>query len=137
MSVTESSDTPRRCRILLMDDEPLVRDAIAMLLRSMQYEVLVAANGAEALRLVATHQIDPEDRLIALLDLTILNGLGGRDVLEPLKALVPAARAVVMSGRQDDPLVTNYAEHGFDAVLSKPFQLKELSDLLTRLSNGL
>ncbi|MEZ6059829.1 MAG: response regulator [Planctomycetaceae bacterium] len=134
MSLNESLGAPQRCRILVMDDEPLVREAIAMLLKSMQYDVLDAATGEEALQILRElPPTDPPLLLIALLDLTVLHGQGGHEIIDPLRQEFPDVKAVVMTGRQDDPLVANFEEHGFVAVLSKPFQAKDLSELIQRL----
>lgn len=122
------------CRILVMDDEQLVREAITMLLEAMQYGVLAAEHGAQALELVAAlPETDRSAPLIALLDLNVLDGMGGREVVQPLKQLAPHLKAVAMSGRPDDPHVSDFRQSGFDAVLPKPFQARQLNELIRRL----
>ena len=51
----------------------------------------------------------------------------GREALEQLKAIDPTVNGIVVSGYAQDSVITDYREHGFKAVIAKPFTLQELS----------
>jgi CheY-like chemotaxis protein len=68
---------------------------------------------------------------MVILDLTIPGKMGGRDAVEILKKIDPDVKAVVSSGYSNDPVMANYSEYGFTAVVKKPFIVEELEDVLS------
>ncbi len=127
-----AAPSPRRGqgRILVMDDEALVREVAARQLADAGYEVEVVASGAAALSAYrdARDRGDPFDA--ALMDLTVPGGDGGKETIPKLLALDPAARCIVVSGYSDDPVLANYREYGFRARLAKPFRSEQLLHVL-------
>ena len=75
----------RSGRILVVDDEKMVRESTTLMLESEGFEVLTAANGAEAL---AQFRRQPDDLRLVILDLTMPE-MGGEEVLAEIKALRP------------------------------------------------
>ncbi|MDA8418287.1 MAG: response regulator, partial [Desulfobacteraceae bacterium] len=73
---------------------------------------------------------------LVVMDLTIPGGLGGKEAIARLLELDPQALVIVSSGYSDDPVVANYLDYGFKAVLDKPFTLRELRAVLSRLLVG-
>lgn len=71
-----------------------------------------------------------------ILDLTVPSGIGGKEALAHLREIDPQVKAIVSSGYASDPVIANYREYGFSAVLSKPYQLEELSKVLHDLLLG-
>ena len=117
-------------RILVMDDDATVREMLAAVLRRLGYEAEFAAEGREALALYGAALADGRPFDLVLLDLTIPGGMGGKEAIGELLRLDPHVRAVVSSGYCDDPVLARYPEHGFAAVLPKPYGTKELQRLL-------
>ncbi len=117
-------------RILVMDDDATVREMLAAVLRRLGNEADFAAEGREALGLyqAALHSGRPYD--LVVLDLTVPGGMGGREAIGELLRIDPHVRAVVSSGYCDDPVLSRYSEHGFAAVLPKPYGTRELQRLL-------
>lgn len=129
-NVAVSNTSGHRYRVLLLDDEDLVRDSISMLLKSLGHEVVTARHGDEALVKIR-QETDRGNRCqIALLDLTIRNGRGGDEIVEELKLLLPDIVCVVVSGYSDRPAMATPQKFGFHAVLSKPFSRDELRNTL-------
>ena len=56
--------------------------------------------------------------------------MGGREAVRELRALDPAARAIVSSGYSSDPVMARYEEHGFVGVIAKPYRLSDLAGAL-------
>ena len=106
-------------RILVVDDEPAVTDLLAYNLRKAHYEVLVAANGREALHLA--REASPD---LILLDL-MLPGIDGLDVCRELRktSSVPIIMITAL-GEETDRIVG--LELGADDYVSKPFSVREL-----------
>lgn len=117
-------------RILVMDDDPMMRATLEALLEALGYEVRCTEDGQAAVdayrRALAERR--PFDAVI--LDLTVPRGMGGRRAVRLLHEVDPHVRAIVSSGYSNDPVMAHAAEHGFAAVLPKPFTLADLRDVL-------
>jgi CheY-like chemotaxis protein len=127
------SSIVRKGKILLMDDEELIRNIAGDMLRAIDHEVESAENGTEAIEKykAAMESGNPFD--IVILDLTIRGGMGGKETIEQLVAVNPAIKAIVSSGFSDDSVVSNYHNYGFSARLTKPYKLEGLRDTLNSL----
>ncbi len=121
-------------RILVLEDDPLVRSLITRNLTSQGFDVGESAEGSETVRLYqeAMHEGRPFD--LVVLDLSIPNGMGGVRTMEKLRAFDPNVVAIVSSGYSDDPVMAKPAAYGFAAVLPKPY---EPIDLLRLVKNVL
>jgi two-component system KDP operon response regulator KdpE len=106
-------------RILVVDDEPQIRRALAVNLEARGYEVDVAPTGEDALRLAAAHHPDA-----VLLDLG-LPGIGGIDVISGLRgwSQVPIVVLTVRDGERDKVAAL---DAGADDYVTKPFGMDEL-----------
>ncbi|MBC8011934.1 MAG: response regulator, partial [Burkholderiales bacterium] len=109
------------CKILIMDDEPALRDIVTQITARLGYEVVSAADGDAAIALFEQAIRDGEPFVAALLDLTVRGGKGGAETLGALRARDPAIRAILMTGYNDAEAIRNHLEHGFAAALAKPF----------------
>ena len=122
-------ESATKLRVLILDDEPLVLAGVAMLLRAMGHTVTESINGESVLRLL--HQGERFD--LAILDLSIHNGLGALDIVSQLTAIDASMKTVVSSGFGADDAILNYSHYGFSGTLPKPFSMNDLSSLITRL----
>jgi PAS domain S-box-containing protein len=118
-------------RVLVMDDEEMIRDVAGAVLKSLGYEVTTARDGAEVIALVraARHANAPFDAVI--MDLTIPGGMGGQEAVGLLKQIDPSVKAIVSSGYSNDPVMAAYREHGFEGVVTKPYTVARLAETLT------
>lgn len=123
-------------RILLMDDEEIVRTVTGEMLQVLGYEVAIAMDGAEAIRLYseAKESGTPFDAVI--MDLTVPGGMGGKEAILKLRELDPEIRAIVSSGYSQDPIMADFKQYGFSAVLAKPFSGSILSAVLHKVLTG-
>ena len=64
------------------------------------------------------------------MDLTIPGGMGGAEAIAKLLELDPGVRAIVSSGYFNDPILTDYEKYGFSGVISKPYRVSELSEVV-------
>lgn len=125
-----------KASVLLMDDEEAVRQIGARLLSALGYEVTVASEGREAIALYRDAMKTSRRFAAVILDVTIHLGMGGLDCLKDLRKIDPTVKAIVSSGYADADSIAAYVEHGFQGVIAKPYQLKELSDTLAHVIGG-
>ncbi len=124
----QESATPqaRSVRVLIMDDEELVRDVAGEMLGHLRHQVLTVQDGEEALRVYKEQRQAGTPFDLVIMDLTIPGGMGGKDAVKKLLAIDPEAKVVVASGYSNDPVMANYLEYGFMATMVKPFTVEEL-----------
>jgi CheY-like chemotaxis protein len=127
---------PVQARILIMDDEALVRLMLSRMLESLGHRVTVTSDGAEAIEayLQARSKGAPFDTVIV--DLTVPAGVGGRSVLETLLCVDSKVKVIVSSGYSADATMANTKDHGFAGVIPKPFSLKQLQSVLEEVLGG-
>ena len=120
-------------RILIMDDEKKIREVVGQMLKALGYEVTMTNNSREAVR---SYQEALKSGLrfdAVIMDLTVPGGMGGQDAIQKLRALDPEVKAIVSSGYSNDPIMAEYARWGFKGVVSKPFGINELSQVLKQV----
>jgi CheY-like chemotaxis protein/anti-sigma regulatory factor (Ser/Thr protein kinase) len=120
-------------RILLMDDEDVVRDIAGEILKEIGYEVEIAKDGREALELYRTAEESARPFDVVIMDLTIPGGMGGKEAIKKLHEINPRVKAIVSSGYANDPVMANFRDYGFDAVIPKPYSGKDLSRIVHKI----
>jgi PAS domain S-box-containing protein len=120
-------------RILLIDDEEIIRRSAGSLMERLGYEVTVAEDGKTGIRLheKAVQENRPYD--VIIMDLTIPGGMGGEETVKTLKKIDPDVKVVVSSGYSTDAILSRYEEYGFSAAVAKPWKMEELTDTLEQV----
>ena len=121
----EHSATQAAKRVLVVEDEEVVRGLVRQMLVGQGYEVLVAQDGEEALDRAARHTID-----VLLTDLSMPN-VGGREVAERLREAQPDLKVIYMSGYAED--LPTGALPPSTSFLGKPFTFAELTETVRAL----
>ncbi len=117
-------------RVLVMDDEKIVSEIAREMLKELGYEVECAPDGVAAIARYDQARAQGRPFDFVIMDLTIAGGMGGKEAIRELLARDPTARALVSSGYSNDPVMANFAEHGFCGVITKPYRLSELAAAL-------
>ena len=121
-------------KIMIMDDEPAVRDTLQVMLSELGHQAVLVNDGEQALRQYI-EELDSDDPIdIMILDLTIPGGMGGEETAKGILAISPHAKIIVSSGYSNDPVMANSKEHGFVAAIVKPYQLHELQTVINKVS---
>ena len=120
-SAEHDSMPSQRVRVLVLDDEATLRRLAVRIFAHLGCEAETCGDGDETVRLYEEARRLGRPYDLVVLDLTIPGGTGGLDTLERLQAIDPSVRAIVSSGYSTDPVMASYREHGFAAVLPKPF----------------
>jgi PAS domain S-box-containing protein len=131
-----SSAQPGRGKLLFMDDDEGVRDVIVEILIHLGYEVEFAKDGSQAIERYteAAKRGEPFDVVVA--DLTVREGMGGKDLLRQLHEINPAVKAVISSGYSNDPVLYNFRKYGFHGVVAKPYRIEELCAVVEAVMRG-
>ena len=66
-------------------------------------------------------------------DLTIPGGMGGQECVRRLRELDPAVRAIVSSGYATDPVMAKFRDHGFCAMIAKPYEIAALTRVVAEV----
>lgn len=120
-----------RRRVLVVDDDPGVRDVIRSMLESSGYSVLLAANGKEAMRLLRTERAD-----LILTDL-VMPEQEGIETIKTLRREYPEIKVIAMSGAFGGDYLRIAAYLGAHATLAKPIQMDKLLKLVSEtLASG-
>jgi CheY-like chemotaxis protein len=120
-------------RVLVIDDEEVVRRSAGEVLKRLGYEVGLAKDGAEGIRVYEEAMEGERPFDVVIMDLTIPGELGGKKAVEKLRDLHPSARVIVSSGYSDDPVMSKFKEYGFDGVLVKPYKVEDLAAVIHRV----
>jgi two-component system cell cycle sensor histidine kinase/response regulator CckA len=110
-------------RILLVDDEKLIRDLGRVMLARLGYEVLTAEDGPHGLQTFEERQ---DQIKLVILDM-IMPGMGGGEVFDRLRAIDPSVKVLLSSGYSLDGQAAAIMQRGCNGFVQKPFDLGELS----------
>jgi CheY-like chemotaxis protein len=110
-------------RVLVVDDEPRIRELLRDFLTTAGDELATAATGAAALEAVPTFQPD-----VILLDM-LMPGLSGRDVFDALRRASATVPVILIPG------TPRIVEEGFFSVLRNPFDLRTIADVVAAAVN--
>ena len=121
---------PGEGTILIMDDEKLVREVMGNMLICLGYTVKYAKNGKEAIDKYKQAKQTKISFDCVILDLTVCEGMGGKETMRELLKFDPDITAIVTSGYSNDPIIANFKNFGFKDAIIKPIKISELSNIM-------
>ena len=113
-------------RVLIVDDDPDAREALAESLRVLGYSPYSFGGFAEALESAQREGPVEDVPEMAFLDLTLPGSQGGQELSRVLRKLWPATPFLAISGYSDNPVLSNPQAWGFSASIAKPFTVEGL-----------
>jgi len=119
-----------RMRILLMEDEVIVRNTAGQMLEYFGYEVEFAWDGVEAISLYKQAKESGHPFYVVIMDLSVPGGMGGMEAVQELLRVDPDVKAIATSGYIDDLVMSDFKHYGFTAAIAKPYQILELAKTL-------
>jgi CheY-like chemotaxis protein len=120
-------------KILLMDDEQIILDVTNEVLTFLGYDVMFAKEGSAAVELYKREKEAGTPFDIVILDLSVPEGMGGKEAIQKLREYDPGVKAIVSSGFVNDPAVIDYAEYGFSGRLTKPYKIMDMKATLEEI----
>lgn len=126
----------RNGKILLMDDDDLIREVTGLMLMRLGYHSEVSQEGSEAINIYQQAMNSEQSFSAVILDLHVKEGLNGIETIKVLKVVDPQVKAILSSGFTTDPVMTYFQEYGFQGILPKPYKMKDIEDVLCKISSG-
>jgi PAS domain S-box-containing protein len=131
--VQEAAAAGDSLKILLMDDEENILQAVAGMLENDGHRVTVSVDGAEVIERYRQAKLSGEPFHVVIMDLTIPGGMGGQEAIAHLRDFDPQVKAIVSSGYANDQILSEYERFGFCGVVTKPYKFDELNAILKRI----
>ena len=119
-----------RARVLVLDDDPGLRELFDAMLDQIGYRAEICASSAQAIAAYRSGGSDGAAFDCALIDLNIDEQIDGITVGQVLREIDSRVRLVLISGSVNPQQLETQKTHVFDAVLPKPFSLKELQEVI-------
>lgn len=122
-------------KILIMDDEVKILQAVGEMLKYYGYQVALTTDGAEAIALYKRARLEEEPFDAIIMDLTVPGGMGGQEAIAYLREFDPQVKVIISSGYAEDPIMADYERYGFVGVVTKPYKVDELNEVLLKVIN--
>ena len=123
----------KSANILIMDDDEQVCNIAKKMIQKFEFKATAVSEGRQAISIYKQALKDDNAFDLILMDLTIPGGMGGKETISKILEIDPNARAVVISGYSNDPVLSNYKDYGFKGMLVKPFRISELREILDKV----
>lgn len=120
-------------KVLLVDDEEIIIDVSKEVLRFLGYDAVFAREGRAAMDLYRQEKEAGRPFDLVIVDLTMPEGMDGRETIEKLREYDSSVKAVVSSGYANDPVVQDFGRYGFAGRLTKPYRINEMKAILEEL----
>jgi len=117
-------------RILIMDDDEHIRQVLEVSLSKFGYQTESSQDGREAIDKYRLAYESGNPFCAVIMDLTVPGGMGGEDAVRGVLAIDPEATVIVSSGYSNDPILSNFANYGFQGCIRKPFSISALLNTL-------
>jgi PAS domain S-box-containing protein len=132
-NIKPTTQTKRKHKVLLIDDEKILLDVTGSMLAHLGYEVATAQNHTDALTLYGIAKNKCEPFSLIIMDLTMRGDEGGEKAIRKWLSLYPEVKAIISSGYINDPVIEEYWKHGFAAAILKPYTLDDLKQTLENI----
>ena len=115
-------------RILIVDDEPSVRELLKSALITQGHEVIAAENGLQAVSLVADSPEQPPD--LAVVDM-LMPGMNGRETVQALRKQIPGLPVIFATGYMGEDVTLDDLGEPVPQLMLKPFRIAKLIETVT------
>ena len=123
-------------KILIMDDEEIILEVVSEILSGFGCEVESAWDGKQAVDMYEKAMASDHPFAAVIMDLTVPGGMGGKEAIEKLRGIDPNVKAIVSSGYSTDPVMSDFRKYGFCGMITKPFKIEDLSEVLRDVINS-
>lgn len=125
-----------RGKILIMDDEIIVRALTGKMLQRLGFKVDYAQDGTEAIEVYKVAKESGQPFEAVIMDLHVPHGMGGEEAIKKLREIDPQVKAIVSSADFENPILADFRAYGFCGVLAKPYNIMELYNTINKVLLG-
>ncbi|MCD4702137.1 MAG: PAS domain S-box protein [Candidatus Aegiribacteria sp.] len=129
----EPSEVSTEVRVLIMDDEIMIRKVLKSMLERLGCSVDQTVDGDQAVSMYKDSIVSGAKYNLIVMDLTIPGGKGGKEAVLDILEIDPEASVIVSSGYSTDPVMADYESYGFTDVLVKPYKIEDLQEVIYRV----
>jgi len=119
---------------LIMDDDPLIRKTLQLLLNRLGFCSTLAKDGEQALNHFVQAQKDKKPYNFIILDYFVPNGMGGKETLDKIRQIDTNAKIILSSGYKKEVL-EKFEDLGFNLILKKPYTIFDLKRAIKTITN--
>lgn len=130
---SESETHKGNARILVMDDEEIIRNVLGAMLEHFGHNTDFAPEGKKAVKMYRDELDKGSPYDLVIMDLTIPGGMGGKEACEKILEIHSEAVIVASSGYSNNPVMSEFHKYGFKESISKPYKINDLGKLLNSL----
>lgn len=134
-TITPLKTTNRQAKVLIMDDEEIICAIASEMIKNIGFTAETVLDGENAIKYYRESLKKDEPFDIIIMDLTIPGGMGGKEAVKQILKINPKAKVIVSSGYSEDPIIANFANYGFSGVITKPYTILNLKEVLTEIIN--
>ena len=120
-------------RVLIMDDEEMIRKTACNILRQLGYEADAVTDGEEAIAKYNEAMVSGRPYDIIIMDLTVPGRLGGKETVQKLIEIDPNVTAIASSGYSNDPVMHDFERYGFSGIIVKPYRVIDMRDAIWKV----
>jgi PAS domain S-box-containing protein len=120
-------------RVLLMDDEAMIRDVASIMLSEIGCSFDACSDGAEAVAMFRQAHEGNMPYDVVILDLTVPGGMGGLEAARLIKGIDPQATLIVSSGYSQEAVSADFKEYGFSGAVMKPYSMDTFTAEIARV----
>ncbi|MCD4654108.1 response regulator [bacterium] len=130
-AASEQTQQTTSRRILVIDDEPVVLETFCEMLETLGYSAIGRKNSSSAKNVFQDSLKKDMSFDLIVVDLSVL--VNNPNLIKELRNMQPTIKAVITSGYTNDQITRNPRDHGFQAFLSKPVDLKTMEITLAEV----
>ncbi|MBI5886348.1 MAG: PAS domain-containing protein [Deltaproteobacteria bacterium] len=123
-------------KVLVMDDEEVVRDVSGEMLKLLGYDADFATDGGQAVEMYRKAWDAGAPYAAVIMDLSVPGAMGGKDAIGKLLEIDPGVKTIVSSGYSKDPIMSDFKKYGFTDVIAKPYRVSEFSRIVKGVITG-
>jgi PAS domain S-box-containing protein len=132
---TPAETQTKNARIMIMDDDEILREISKEMLLNLGYEVAQSPDGGNALSQYKAAMDTKNNIDLVIMGLTIPSGIGGKEAIKLIQKIDPNVKALISSGYSNDPVMANYNDYGFMGAVRKPYSQDELGAAISTILN--